>query len=93
MILPPMHATMNSAASPRVSGWNMTDGSSSRPTDTRKTGTKTAAPKKSIRSMSGPSFGTSRFIARPAKNAPTIPSMPNVSATTAAMRNAATAMT
>ena len=84
---------MNSAARPRVLGWIITDGFSSSPTDTRNTGMNTAEPKKSMRSISRPSLGTSRLSASPAKNAPTIPSIPNVSATTAAIRNASTAIT
>ena len=84
---------MNSAASPSVSPWIITLGLSSSPTETRNTGTNSAEPKKSIRLISGPSFGTSRFIASPAKKAPTMPSIWNVSATTAAARNAATAIT
>ena len=58
------------------------------PTDTRKTGMNTAPPKNAMRSISWPSFGTSRYPARsPAKNAPTMPSIPNSSATVAAARN------
>ena len=89
--LPPTQARMKTPARPSVSACTITLGSSSRPTETRKTGMKSAEPKKSMRSISGPSLGTSRLRARPAKNAPTMPSMPNVSATTAAARNDATA--
>ena len=46
--LPPMHATTKNTANFRVSSSNMTDGSSSNPVDTRKMGTNTAEPKKSI---------------------------------------------
>ena len=84
--LPPTQATMKRAANFIVSSRNMTDGSSSRPVDTRKIGTNTAAPKKSIWCMVWPSLGTSRFRARPAKKAPTMPSMLKTSATDAAAR-------
>jgi hypothetical protein len=82
---------MKRPASFSVSPSTITAGSSSSPTETRKIGTKTALPKKSIRSISGPSFGTSRFSARPAKKAPTIGSMPKTSATVPAARKEATA--
>ena len=52
----------------------------------------TAAPKNSIRSIEGPSFGTRRLSARPAKNAPTMPSMPKTCASIA-MRSSATMIT
>ena len=64
-------------------------GSTRNPTDTRNAGMNSAAPKNSIRSISGPPLGTSRLSARPAKNAPTMPSMPPTSATNDADRNAA----
>ena len=48
-----------------------------------------APPKNSIRSISGPPLGTRRLSASPAKNAPTMPSMPPSSATNDADRNAA----
>src|SRR5204863_461811 len=81
-----------SPARPSVSPVNMTDGSRSRPIETRKTGTKTAEPKNSTRSMEGPSFGTSRLRASPAKKAPTIPSIPKTSASIA-MKSSATMIT
>ena len=82
---------MNRPADFSVSVSTITFGSSSIPTETRKIGTNTAAPKKSIRSINGPSLGTSRFSPKPAKNAPTIPSMPKLSASVAAPRNEAIA--
>ena len=48
-----------------------------------------APPKNSTRSISGPPLGTRRLSASPAKNAPTMPSMPPSSATNDADRNAA----
>ncbi len=71
----------------------MTDGLRISPTETRNTGMNTAPPKNSMRSISWPSLGTSRLRANPAKNAPTMPSMPNSSATVAADRNAVIATT
>ena len=71
----------------------ITDGLSSSPTETRNMGTNTAEPKKSIRSISGPSLGTSRLSDSPAKKAPTIPSIPKISPTVAAARNPANVST
>ena len=91
MALPPTAASTNSPASFSVSPCTITLGCSSMPTDTRKMGTNTAAPKKSIRSISGPSLGTSRLSPSPAKKAPTSPSMPRLPAKVAAPRNEAMA--
>jgi len=46
------------------------------------------APMKSMRSMSAPPFGTLRLSARPARNAPTIASMPMTSASEATTNSA-----
>jgi hypothetical protein len=52
----------------------------------------TADPKNSTRSIEDPSFGTSRFSARPAKKAPMIGSIPKTSAR-AAIASSATITT
>jgi len=66
-----------------VSGSNNNAGSMLSPIDTRKIGTKTAAPTNSSRSISGPLDGTSRLMPSPARNAPIRPSTPPSSATVA----------
>ncbi len=80
--LPSTHAAVNNPPSASVPGSIITAGSMIAPTDTRNSGMSSADPKNSMRSMNSPSFGTNRFRARPAKNAPTIDSMPNTSAST-----------
>ena len=84
---------MKMAARRSVSGSNITAGLMIRPTETRKTGTNTAPPKNSIRSIRSPSLGTRRLRASPAKNAPTMPSMANTSARVAAASMATRAKT
>ena len=59
-------------------------GSMSMPVDRRKNGMSSTPPTNSTCSMSRLRAGTSRFTASPAKNAPTIPSIPPRSATSAA---------
>ena len=84
-----MQATTNTAARPSVPGSTSTAGSMTVPIDTRNIGISSADPKNSMRSMNSPSLGTIRFSASPQKNAPTMPSMPTTSATTAADSRAA----
>ena len=86
--LPAVTETMKAAASRQVDGSESTLGSTRNPTDTRNAGMNSAAPKNSMRSISGPPLGTSRLSASPAKNAPMIPSMPPSSATNDADRKA-----
>ena len=81
--LPRISATANQKANRKVSPWNITAGSNSNPTETRKVGMKKALPKKSVTVISGLAFGTSRFRPTPAKKAPISASIPTNSATTA----------
>ncbi len=87
--LPPSTATVNTAATSSVFGSTITFGSSSTPTDTRKIGMKNVEPMNCKRSMSGLSSGIARPRPRPAKNAPTMASMPAASAITPPTRKAA----
>ena len=66
-------------------------GSMTVPTDTKKIGISSAEPKNSMCSMISLSLGTSRLMARPAKNAPTIGSMPTADATAEPVSRTATA--
>ena len=91
--LPPSTATVNTAATSRVFGSTITFGSSSTPTDTRKIGMNSVEPMNCNRSISGLSSGTARLSPRPAKNAPTMASMPAASAITPPTRKAATPKT
>jgi hypothetical protein len=86
--LPPRTVTVNTSATSSVFGSTNTFGSSSTPTETRKIGMNSVEPMNWRRSMSGLSSGTARLSPRPAKNAPTMPSIPAASASTPPTRNA-----
>ena len=81
------------AASPSVRGSVNCDGSISMPVEIRKNGISTAEPKNSRVCASWLRSGISRFRPRPAKKAPTMPSMPTACARNAHAVNAASAPT
>ena len=85
---PPSTATVKTRATRSVFGSTRTLGSSRTPTETRKMGMNIAEPKNCTRSMSGLCSGMARFSPRPAKKAPTMPSMPAACASTAPAVNA-----
>ena len=73
--LPPSTATVKTSAMRSVFGSIMTLGSSSTPTETRKIGMNSDEPMNCTRSMSTLRSGMARLRPRPAKNAPTMPSI------------------
>ncbi len=91
--LPTTTTSSEAPPSARVSAFANVAGSMSMPVEIRNIGTSSDEPKNSSRSMSGPRLGMSRFTASPAKNAPTMPSSPPRSASTATpVKVATTAM-